>query len=435
MKAKYRKNPTYPNNPFIEALPPQLGNTELMTVITQIPKVPPAVRELSTQTRLSYASKVLETYLPLDYAPHIYNMLYQGIIGSYVNKNTVEQVRQSTRIYEAIQQGKVPNTNTYATQAASGSILGVPGIGKTSTIIRILGTIPQVIEHERYGGESFFCKQINWIRMECPNDCSVKACCVEIFSQIDKLLGTSYAPKGQAGRGQTVDMMIARLSQLCLTHHIGVLVIDEIQNVVTMNKKGGFDSRLIRFFVQLMNDTGISVVLVGTPEVGAFFDRQPHLARRTRGPRIAALEYGDVFIRLLEVLWEQQSTQIYEPLSDALKGLLYEISGGIPALLAQIIHFAQQYAITSGSERLSEQVLKETAKLYRLRKSSSAQAGTSASSFRTAVDGVENGPAIGNHHKGRPKVFREPDDITVMFAESPMTILRQLQKRGWVHEI
>ncbi|MDL2289744.1 hypothetical protein LJB83_03170, partial [Clostridia bacterium OttesenSCG-928-F22] len=150
MKAEYIENPAYPNNPFIEALPEQLSNTALMKAITQIPSIPPVVRELSKQTRLSYTAKVLETFIPLDYAPLIYNMLYQGIISSYANKNTVDTVRQMMRIKDAMDLGQTPNTQAYATQAASGSILGVPGIGKTSTILRVLDTIPQLIQHERY---------------------------------------------------------------------------------------------------------------------------------------------------------------------------------------------------------------------------------------------------------------------------------------------
>lgn len=61
----------------------------------------------------------------------------------------------------------------FVAQADTGSILGVPGIEKTVTVQRSLGLLPQVIEHTEYQGHPSFCKQVLYLRVECPSDCSI----------------------------------------------------------------------------------------------------------------------------------------------------------------------------------------------------------------------------------------------------------------------
>ena len=429
MKAIYRKKSAYPGNPFIEAMPEQMKSSALMTSLTHIPKIPKNISLLPSQQRASHTTKILETFFPLSYSPLVYNLIYQGMISSYASKKSFQSIQKALQLPVEIQ------SKVYLTQAVSASILGVAGVGKSSTIARILATFPQVIEHSNYKGNLFFCKQITYLNIQTPNDCSVKSCCIQIFAELDLLLGTSYAPKGQAGRGQTVDAFITRLSQLCITHHIGIIVIDEIQNIVSMNRKSGYDSRLIRFFVQLMNDTGVSILLVGTPEVGFFFDKQPHLARRTRGLRINPLDFSSAFEQLLNTLWAQQVVKIYEPLSEQLGGLLYEISNGVPALLAQALHLAQQLAISSGQECLNEKVLRETALLYQLQQPSTHILGTAASSFPShqsphAIAIKEITPK----GKGRPKAYRDADDIISIF-EGKENLAECFKERGWLQEM
>ena len=56
-------------------------------------------------------------------------------------------------------------------------------------------------------------------------------------------------------------MLIGSVSQVAL-NHIGLLIVDEIQNVV--NNKNG--KSLMGMLTQLINNSGISICMVGTPE-------------------------------------------------------------------------------------------------------------------------------------------------------------------------
>ncbi|MBP3242033.1 MAG: hypothetical protein J6M92_16065, partial [Oribacterium sp.] len=83
----------------------------------------------------------------------------------------------------------------------------------------------------------------------------------------------------------TADMLIGSVSTVAL-NHIGLLVVDEIQNVV--NSKNG--TTIIGMLTQLINNAGISICMVGTPKSALFFGQEMMLARRSLG-----LIYADLY--------------------------------------------------------------------------------------------------------------------------------------------
>jgi len=71
------------------------------------------------------------------------------------------------------------------------------------------------------------------------------------------------------------------MATVAANHYIGVLVIDEIQRL-SLAKSGGADL-LLNFFVQLVNDMGVPVVLVGTYGALAVLSGQFSVLRRGTG--------------------------------------------------------------------------------------------------------------------------------------------------------
>lgn len=100
--------------------------------------------------------------------------------------------------------------------------------------------------------------------VQCPFDSSVKGMLFEILRKVDETLGSNYYQYALKARA-TTDMLIGSVSQVAL-NHIGMLVVDEIQNVV--NSKNG--KSLIGALTQLINNSGISICMVGTPESTVF---------------------------------------------------------------------------------------------------------------------------------------------------------------------
>lgn len=430
--ATYSPNSAYPNNPFIEAMPSFLLPDVLIKELYYIPKLPENVSDLDAAERLACTNKIYEAFVPLDFSVQLYNLIYQGILSSYSKKNTVDIIRQTLSFRNSITKGEIPETNAFMSQAISYSVLGIPGVGKTSTITRILNLFPQVIRHTEYKGQSFYCHQITYICIQCPADCSIKAACIQVIDEINRLLFAGAPESCYKKDNITTDALVAIIAQLCLTHHIGALVIDEIQNVVGA-RKGSQKGQLINFFVQLTNETGICVIFVGTPEISKIFDSGKHIFRRTRGPRLTVITDMTAFHTLASELWKLQVTQRRLPYSDETGVLLYRITEGVPALLSELLVLSQQEAILSGEECLSSRIIKRTAQANNFNDRAAAMLSGNLDIVKELTD-LGEAPAMPDVvlKRGRPKKERADTDLIVAYELSG-DILCFLKQKGMEH--
>ena len=83
--------------------------------------------------------------------------------------------------------------------------------------------------------ESPYTKIIPCLTVQRPFDSSVKGLLFEILRKVDETLNSRYYENAVRARA-TTDMLIGSVSQVAL-NHIGVLIVDEIQNVAE-NKNG-----------------------------------------------------------------------------------------------------------------------------------------------------------------------------------------------------
>lgn len=68
---------------------------------------------------------------------------------------------------------------------------------------------------------------------------------------------------------------------LCLTYHVGLLVIGEIQNVVATAQRTNRLKPLIRFLTELTNDSCTAIYFTGTMLAERVFQSEEYLRRRT----------------------------------------------------------------------------------------------------------------------------------------------------------
>ncbi len=149
-------------------------------------------------------------------------------------------------------------------------------------------------------------------------------------------------------------MLIGSVSQVAL-NHIGLLVVDEIQNVC--NSKNG--KSLVGMLTQLINNSGISICMVSTPESAVFFEQAMQLARRSLGLRYDVMKYGDSFKTFCEVLYSYQYVRKRTEITDTIMEWLYEHTSGNISVVVSLIHDAQEIAILNGWEVLSLESLNE----------------------------------------------------------------------------
>lgn len=407
--AEYREIPGISGrNPFLEALPPPLEDGELLKRLERLPSAPKG--SMSPAERRMAAGSIKEAFIPLRYMVSVYRRLYDAIYTSYRSLPTVESIRRLRAV------GDSAADTGYATSVESGSILGTPGVGKTSTIRRCLNLLPQSIVHMSYMGETMYCKQITYLFVECPADCSVKSLAVNILLAIDRAIGSEYGSVFLAkSRAASLSVLTAQVKRLCLTHHIGVIIVDEIQNVIKVSSKTGQERTLIRFLVEMTNECCTSIIFVGTPEAEALFSSREHLRRRTRGLRLLPFSHDGSFASFTEALLRYQYTPERARLTEPFLNTLYRLTNGVPAYIVQLLYSAQVYAIERGLKAITPEILKTAAEENNL------APRTSEDGWRNISDGSADEPVIGvgepsdesaeRKRTGRPPEKRDARDI------------------------
>lgn len=250
-------DPACEGNPFLAALPDALSREVFLDSIRSLPPLPSGLGAMTPEQRRQHLPLLSSLFIPMEYMYAIYDQLYRALSSTYTTRTMIEEIQRTNTLFRG--------SPVYATQPATGSILGVPGVGKTSTIRRTLSLLPQVIAHEEFGGKPFFCKQVLYLMVECPSDCSVKTLGLNIAVAIDKAIGSSYARQLTSLRSAAASAIATQVKILCLTHHVGLILIDEIQNAVTTAQKNKQIKPLIKFLVELTNDTCTAAFFVGTP--------------------------------------------------------------------------------------------------------------------------------------------------------------------------
>ena len=346
MHADYVPNPLYDNNPFIEALPPMLSGKDLIHALAVIPPYNDSDRDRSTGERLQLLSSLYEFYQPLSMTIDLYCEIYTAMQHCYGQYSPQSEAAAFQNGYSLM------HGNALAASIGGGnsfSVVGVSGLGKSTALQRVLSLYPQVIEHTEYHGQKFYCHQIPYLVVQTPHDASIKALILDIYLQIDSLIGTCYQ-RDALSRRLSIDVLVSQLNQIVRVNHIGLLVIDELQNIAYRKSDGGM--RFLNFLVHLINGAGVSICMVGTPRVLQVLQQEFRAARRTTGLVYDRLPNDKEFALLLQGLWHYQYTQYATDLTPEFANWLYRKTQGIPDILAKLLYNAQKQVILDGREKL-----------------------------------------------------------------------------------
>lgn len=352
MLAQYTSSPLYPGNPYIEALPPMLVGRELASALAFLPPYSPSDRERPAGERLQLLSQLYSIYQPLPMTIELYCQIYNTLLHSYSTYTPITEATYAHAAYSSIRSG----TNAASIGGGSSfSLIGVSGLGKSTALQRVLSLFPQTIEHKSYRGKMLCCYQIPYLVVQTPHDASVKALILDIYLQIDALLGTTYHVHAEKTRA-TTDVLVSQLSLILRSNHVGLLIVDELQNIAYRKGTGG--SKFLNFLVQLINSAGIGICMVGTPRVFQLLQQEFRSARRATGLVYDRLPDGAEFDLLLRTLWKYQYTQTDTALTPELRSYLYRWTQGIPDILVKLMYHAQEQAILMGAESLDAERLK-----------------------------------------------------------------------------
>lgn len=417
-------------NPYLDAMPDMLSPEQFARGIASYPPIPHDLAEMSPEERRGLLPSLASIYVPMPYQYAIYDTLYRAIATTYRTADVVE----STRAINAYYCGQ---DSDYATQADSGSILGIPGCGKTATVRRCLSTMPQVVEHMEYQGQPCYCKQVLWLHVECPSDCSVKTLGYNIMVALDKAIGSHYLDSTQGLRSASASAIATQVKILLANNHVGLLVVDEIQNAVLTARKNRQEKPLLRFLVELTNETMTSIYFVGTPLAEELFISQEHLKRRTRGIRLAPFKPDGVYLDFVKKIWPYQYTVQVAPLTTSLSNKMYDCSGGIPAYVIKIFAESQAQALLHGRSYINEKVIQQAVELLAIKVPRTHVAGTHISDFEIGAQvpepppDQEEVPRQYANKRGRKAAQRDDGDLLVAYNNG-VDIEAHLKESGYL---
>lgn len=333
---------------FTTKLPEMKSGNELISALSIIPEYNETICQQNQAVRLMALSDLYQIYIPSQMSLEIYSKLYLALLRSMQKKGTQMAIKQRYENYKAIQQqsysGILGGSDSF-------TIIGTSGIGKSSAISRAISLITEnrIIETDKP-----YTKIIPCLIVQCPFDSSVKGLLLEILRKVDEELGTDHYIHAVKSRASTTDMLIGAVSSIAL-NNIGMLVVDEIQNVV--NSKNG--KSLIGALTQLINNSGISICMVGTPESTVFFEQAMQLARRSVGLQYTTMKYDEYFQSFCKVIFKYQFLKNHTEITAAITEWLYEHSAGVISVVVSLIHDAQEIAILTGKEVLNLDTLNE----------------------------------------------------------------------------
>lgn len=374
-----RMLPEHLNNPFIAGLPPLMTESEAIAALSEKPHFEVGERQYQNQLRRACIMRLNRHYFrPIarhfTLESRVANLLREGYDGRNISDGSY--LRQLHDNHErVVQRNILACANPAPSTASALTLLGCSGMGKTETTSRILRLYPQVINHEK----PYSFQQVVWLKLECPHMGSARQLCLDFFSAMDSLLGENYFRRYQRSN---LDLLSTQMGRVAAQHGLGLLVIDELQNLVNIesyesqkrHRSGNHDrEKLLNFLLTLINKIGVPMLLVGTLAAAPLLKDTLRIARRASGfgslvwERLERKEGWDYFVK---DLWQFQWTRNPTELSQEIIDCMYEETQGILDLAVKLFMLAQLFAIQLseleqdkyGSELLSVKLFQRVAR-------------------------------------------------------------------------
>jgi hypothetical protein len=364
----------YRGNPWIEGLPRVASRADAKSRMAFYPQYDPHDRLADPEDREDAASAKLELVRhPLSVHVELHARISKLIRQGYIGRNPAlpgfqadveamqDKLRERLAGADAILRGGYDDLRAEPCPSAAGlSLIGVTGIGKSKMVEMALGLYPSVIVHSEYAGRPLMRTQVLSLTLTCTKDGSIKSLCNNFFLQLDDALSflphpPNYLREYTRGR-PSIDDLVPRLAGLAAQHGLGILVIDEVQD---LNPRGS--RAILSFLVHLVNTIGVPLLLVGGNDAQPILQAQFRQARRSTTEGAMILERASKsreWRELCETLWRYQYTKHETPLTDALVDELYRLSQGITQWVVTGIKLAQSRAIATGLERITPALLR-----------------------------------------------------------------------------
>jgi hypothetical protein len=352
--ATYRKDvlEEHRNNPLITGLPPRFEPSEAHKRLKAIPTIPE--NELTLANKLELLTG-LEKRIRIPTFHHIdlYQHLYARIVSGYESRNpTLPEIIEWT--LDAADDDPVFDLDDEEDPTSTGTaVIGKTGLGKTATTISVFRRLfPQCIIHTK---ENFQDIQITYLIFDMPHNGTTRSLCLNFFKALDdalRLTDTEESYHSYYSKIKTDDhTMLQKIHFLCRKHHVGSLVIDELQNLLVQPPKKR--QIMLNFLDTLTNQSHVPIVKIGTSDALHLFKVKARNIRR-KGKTFEMLPYAEdnkYWKELIDALFNFQFA--IKPLPDTKenRACLYELTQGYPYAVLALWRELQIDAVNKGSKQ------------------------------------------------------------------------------------
>lgn len=360
--ATYLESPLadFRGNPLVEALPAIKDDDQWLEQLLTLPTFDDVQLSYDAYLRSYCVVELKDAFIPGERHRALARRIDQVIRWGYRKRNPLlpERAAALQRTYERAQSSGRADKVVYDDNKpiCSYSLIGVSGMGKSTTMEAVLAAYPQYLMHPATG---LF--QIVWLKVECPKDGSIKELALNILRAFDRILGTSHAP--QTSSNITTTFLMNKVNHLATAYCLGVLVLDELQNLSV--KKSGGREEMLNWFQELVNELRLPVVLLGTFKARSILGLDVRHARRNGIAGSAAwrpMPLGAEFRFLLETLWSYQWLRNPGELTELVTQVIHEETQGVNAFVVDMFLIAQLYALRTGKETITPELFRHVAR-------------------------------------------------------------------------
>lgn len=343
------------NNPLVAhlRLPPESDDDAILALGLHA-SFNPAERELPTSIRRIRIDRLRRFFIPVH---PVHRRALSGIItqmfASYEVRNPMTPQGQ-----EILYGGSTGITFC----PTISFVAGYSGMGKSTLMNRILGYAGnQVVQHTAFRGESFPERQILHLRRNIPEYCTPGILYSTFGDYTDRILRTKlYSRAFFRARDQV--SYLQEIRKIITNHHVGLLVLDEFQNLSLM---GVGAKKIISLLVNLREEIGVPIVVVGTYKALGLLEGDMSASRRLCEGGYFDLErplsYEDEAWNLLcGAAWNYQWIRNPIDYSSEIAKALYEVSQGITGIMLSVLATAQLAAMEEdGGERVDAHLIRK----------------------------------------------------------------------------
>lgn len=323
---------------------------ERMTPPTTPPS--PEMRKRGVIERFTAVGELSDVYVVTSRDIKLALQLSRTLVRGYENRPPDAHYWQNhnKRALALAERGPAPRATSMT--ANTHSIIGTSGLGKSTGIGYALNLFPAAIEHDQTSNPLLPRIQVPTLTVTCPVNRTPKAFIIEFFRQIQLKTGINYMQ--ELPKGLSDDALIVEMGRVTSLHCVGLLVFDEVQQVV------GGDERLKELLVRLTNTLKLPILFVGTFKSQDKLNEELAIARRMLGgPWVPYSHDDEDWSNIIDTLWEYQVTRTPTALNDELRAKMFELTCGVPALAKALYGFVQEHLIINSSDEDPETITPE----------------------------------------------------------------------------